>query len=421
MKVKTSLNKVLGKSSLLAKQSAVLFSANILSIALGLGVSIFNTRFLGPEAYGDFKFLLNLFALAVLIFTGGYFITGGRIVALDEFSERKKELTGSLFVITTVASAIISVVMFVYSFFQDELFGTEGLGLTIRIFSLFLFVYPFEKFIEKLLEGENRIYDLALTRIIPRLVYLGLIFIVSLQLNVELNVALAIHMLSLGMALLYVYQAVKPSFRKLKENLGIVQQMNKHHGLPMYLGTLVGQGSTYMGTIIISYLLDNTNVGYYTLAQTIAMPLVMIPQSLGTVSYKKFANENKISAKVTLLTVVSTFVVFVIFNLLIEYVVLFVYSEEYYPVISITRLISIALILQGFCFYINRFLSSQGLGKELRNADLIRGAINLIGFFVLIRWLGVNGACISLILSNFAVLMYLIAKYRGYIKKVKKV
>ena len=417
MKVKTSLNKVIGKNSQLVKQSAVLFSANILNIALGLGVSIFNTRFLGPEAYGDFKFLLNLFTLSVLIFTGGYFITGGRIVALDKFSEKKQELIGSLFFITIIASAIISVAMFIYSFFQDELFGTQNLGWTIRIFSLFLFVYPFETFIEKLLEGDNRISDLALTRIIPRFIYLGIIFIVSLETPVGLNAALIVHMLSLGMALAYVYYAVKPSFHNLKENVALVREMNKHHGMPMYLGTLIGQGSGYLGTMIISYFLDNTNVGYYMLAQTIATPLVMIPQSLGTVSYKKFANENKISGKVTLWTIASTLGVFLVFNLLVEYVVLFVYSEEYYPVIEITRLVAFALILQGFCFYINRFLSSQGLGKQLRDADLIRGVINIVSFFLLIRWLGIEGACYSLILSNIAVLIYLIIKYKQYIKK----
>ena len=145
----------------------------------------------------------------------------------------------------------------------------------------------------------------------------------------------------------------------------------------------------------------------------------MIPQSLGTVSYKKFANQNSIPFKVTLLTVISALVVFVLFNLLIKYVVLFVYSEEYYPVISITQLVSFSMIVQGFCFYINRFLSSHGLGKQLRTADFIRGAINTLGFVVLIDWIGIDGACYSLIASNAAVLIYLIVRYQNYVASFK--
>ena len=45
-----------------AKQVSALYGSMVFGILIGIGVSVVNTRLLGPQQYGDLKFLQNLYA-----------------------------------------------------------------------------------------------------------------------------------------------------------------------------------------------------------------------------------------------------------------------------------------------------------------------------------------------------------------------
>ena len=47
-----------------------------MSVLVGIVISVINTRYLGKEQYGDFKFLINFFSLAVTFLTFVFFYTG---------------------------------------------------------------------------------------------------------------------------------------------------------------------------------------------------------------------------------------------------------------------------------------------------------------------------------------------------------
>jgi O-antigen/teichoic acid export membrane protein len=104
------------------------------------------------------------------------------------------------------------------------------------------------------------------------------------------------------------------------------------------------------------------------------------------------------------------------FNVLIEYLITIIYSKEYINVVQYTRIISIAVIVQGFSLFINTFLNSKGVGKRLLKSAMLKGFINLSGFILLVKLLGVDGACYTLIISNTIVLVYLVFHYRRFIK-----
>ncbi len=63
------------------KQVGSVYLSIIISLIVGIGVSIVNKRLLGKEVYGDFKFLQNAFALTFV--TLGLFYSGGRLVAKE--------------------------------------------------------------------------------------------------------------------------------------------------------------------------------------------------------------------------------------------------------------------------------------------------------------------------------------------------
>ena len=57
------------------KQTLVLYLSLVVSLALGIAVSVINTRLLGADAFGEFKFLQTIWTLGVTCVTFGLFAT----------------------------------------------------------------------------------------------------------------------------------------------------------------------------------------------------------------------------------------------------------------------------------------------------------------------------------------------------------
>ena len=61
------------------RQVFLLFSVNIASIPIGIITSIILSRYLGPNGFGDYQFLNNIFSFCIPVFVFGFFksrITG---------------------------------------------------------------------------------------------------------------------------------------------------------------------------------------------------------------------------------------------------------------------------------------------------------------------------------------------------------
>lgn len=397
------------------QQFAALFSTNILSIGLGVLVSVINTRLLGPEAYGDFKYLYDLFNLVVLFVTFGYSFTASRIIALDQNKSIRKKLAGGIYTLTAIIALLYTAILILVSFFIDNIYS-GNVGYLIVFYAPLLFVFPFYELQPRLLEGENRIYDLSFYNIAHRVFYILFILLVFYFAEVTLEYALGLHLLSYLLMISFIFFRKIPDFSQIKSTISFLHRENKRHGFHVYLGSLVGKSSGLLGTISIGYFLDSESVGYYALAHTVAAPLLMVPRTLGSVYFKKFANSTKIPVKIFLVTLVISAITLFFFNLLIKQLISFVYSEEFLPVVMYAKLISIAVIIQGFSLFINSFLNSKGVGKRLLKSAMLKGLINITGFVILVRAIGVEGACYTLIISNCIILMYLIFHYKRYIR-----
>ncbi len=70
------------------RQIASLFSVNILGLPLGIVTNIIVTRYLGPELFGDYKFICSIFNFAALFATLGFFQAGNRAIILSRSKEQ---------------------------------------------------------------------------------------------------------------------------------------------------------------------------------------------------------------------------------------------------------------------------------------------------------------------------------------------
>ena len=387
----------------------------VLGIPIGIAVSVINTRLLGPQQYGDLKFLQNLFAFVVQFLTLGIFVSGSRLLAQRKNAEIKNQLIGNLLILAAVISVALVIFLFVFSFFEEQIFHNE-LGRVIRIFSPLLFVFPFQLCIENIMQGDNRIYELSVFRLSPRILY----FLSAISFNyfvpLSLTSALALQLVALAVTILIMTICFKAKFVNIKRNVSVIWRENKTYGFQVYIGVLAGVASAQLGGLSIGYFIDNTNVGFFSLALIIAMPLTMIPSALGTTFFKDFSNMNYIPQKVTAVTIALSTGALLFFLLIVKRLVLLLYSAEYISVVPLVYIVSIGCVFHGFGDFINRFLGAHGKGRELRNGAIAVGISNITGYMVLVYAFGVKGAAIT---RSIAGLIYFSMMYISY-KKMER-
>ena len=83
---------------------------------------------------------------------------------------------------------------------------------------------------------------------------------------------------------------------------------------------------------------------------------------------------------------------------------------------DLVYILAIANILRGFGFLINKFLGAKGEGKILRNIAMIVGVSYVVGFSVFIKYFGLIGAAITVLISYLIYTCLLYHNYKKYLK-----
>lgn len=399
------------------KKSITLYLTMIFSIAVGIIISVINTRYLGKESYGDFKFIINIFTFVITLLTFGFFYSGGRLVSLSNSKDNTRKLKATVFMIALFISILMILLMLIFSFFEQEIFG-NGLGRVIRIVLPLLFIYPFQLSLEQILQGDNRIYSLSLLRIGPKFIYLGVSYLIYYFFEFDLITAIIVHLSSFAFIILVILINQKPLLKQFKQYFKKIKQENKGYGFPVYMGALTGVASSYIAGISIGYYIDNTNVGFYSLAVTATMPLAMLPAAFGTSFFKEFVKIKSIPKHLTYLTILLNSLLLLLFLIFIDEIVIFLYTDEFKEVISLSYFLAVGSFCHGMGDYLNRFMSAKGKGIQLRNSNFLIGSINLIGFTFLVYMFGTQGAAITRLLSGIAYLLIMFYFYRMYQNKL---
>jgi O-antigen/teichoic acid export membrane protein len=397
------------------RQSTMLLVAMVLGMGINFIASIVTARALGPENFGDVKFIQTIWGLLAVLSTFGYFQSGSRILAVETEPKNIREINGTILFVSFLIGICLSIITAAMAYPIDSFFHTH-VSREMLILSPWVFVLSVQAALMLILQGVNRIYLLSVLNAIPVLLYLISIFILSsLKLISTLSVLLATQITFLVVIVVIVFW-VRPSFKSMKHWWDVIRKNNKTYGGPVYLGSLATIATSYINRLAISYWVDNTSIGFYSLASNLTEPLKLLPNSVATSSFRSFAQQKKISSKIILATVGFTVVALGAALIFFGQPLSWIYTKNFAPVSAMARALSIAAILVGFGDFFNRFLGAHGKGKELRNAAYLVGAVNVAGFFLLVpRW-GVWGLIVTAILAGFIYLIFIYGYYRKHVK-----
>ncbi len=386
-----------------ARQTVTLYASQILLMVLGVVINSLNARILGPKDYGILAFFGTVTGFSVLFFRFGLFSSIGLLLAHEKDKNKERELIGASILIGLLIGLSYSLFIFISSFFIDSIFRTN-INHILRVFSPILAILPFQMLIPQIGRGTNKIYYLAWFNIIPKSLYIiGLISLILLKFTqIKVSTLILMNLISTLVGVIVISYSFKPLFINLKENLRKIWQKNKEYGIHLYWGQIADQSTYKLDGIFISYFVNTTQLGFYSLANALTSPLAMLSQSLSTSLFKDFASKHQIPKRVIQLNFLWLFVGAAGLVLFGKFIVLLLFTDRFLPVVSLILPLALASFFQGMYQPYNMFLGAKGKGVWMRNMSLIMATTNLIGNIALIPTFGAYGAAVASVLSNLS-------------------
>lgn len=394
-------------------QVIMLYTSSLLGVLLGILSSIVNTRFLTPTDYGDVRYIQNLvnFIASFLLF--GYFLSGSRLMALSTDLSYTRRIKGMMVVILALAGlALLLSMPLCYLFHLDD----------PHLATLFLITMPvclvplLFNYIEQTAQGDNQIGRLSLTRLLPYLIYVPTAYLIYKYTGATSRKMLWLQWGIYSTVYLSIIISTRPKFTNLAPVWETLKTENHSYGIQLYIGSLVMVATNYLAGISLGFFnSDNSEVGFYTLALTVTSPLATLPAIVGTTYFKKFASQPCIPNKVLQFTALLTLGTCIVFLLIIQPVVTYLYTERYAIVGIYASVLSIAYCIHGYGDMLNRYLGSHGQGKAIRNASIANGIFKIIGFTLLVALFNTKGAIATVIVCDIIYFGSLIWYYRKFV------
>jgi O-antigen/teichoic acid export membrane protein len=379
--------------------TATLFSSQVLVLIIGLGIKAIQVRALTTYEYGMLALFGTITSFIVLFFHYASFSSLKVLLANNEDKKKEKEYFGLGIIIACILGVLFSFSLFGISFFVDDFLDVE-VGEILRLLSPFCFILPFQFFISEITIGANKLKRLASFHLFSRILFIVSLFALFRGdlLNVELIIIL--NLLSWLVSTIVVLFGLTPSFSNLKENLNTIKEKNKSFGISYYYGAIVNQSTFKLDELFITYFVNITQLGFYTLASIICSPMTFLSRAFVNSIFKKLALKDRIPIRVFVYNTLWLGFCILFLYLCSDFIVSTLFGEEYMQVSVYILPLSIAFLFQGMYAPFS-FLTVKSKGRELRNVAYAEAFVNVFGNILLVPTIGVLGAIYASILARF--------------------
>lgn len=392
-----------------------LFASQMLVLLFGLSIKSIQTEILSPSEYGKLALFGTITSILILFFQHASFSSLKVILVNNQNKEKERELFGIGFCIALGLGIIFSLVLFGFGLVADKLLPVS-IGKVLQVVSPFCFILPFQFFISEIAIGANRLKSLALFSMISRGVFLLSLLLYWTIDSIGILQIILMNLFSWGFATAIIVFNLKPSFAHLRNNFNLVKEKNKSFGYAYYFGSIVNQSTYRLDEVFITYFVNITQLGYYTLASIICSPMTFLSRSFVNSIFKKLAIKDRIPFRVFVYNTIWLLICVVFLYFSSEKIVAVIFGDSYSQVAEYTLLLSVAFLFQGMYAPFS-ILTARSKGKELRNVAYAEAIVNVFGNVILVPYFLVEGAIYASILSR---LTHFIGLWFYYNKMIKE-
>lgn len=396
---------------------------SLIRIALGLIVSIYLTRFLGPQDYGILSYCLSLTGILSPFATLGIDAILLRNVIEDKTKE--KILLQTARVLKLISSLSLSVITVLYLY----LTGADSTVLFIIAVLMLGVTFNSLNVYKEYIISVNKMRFIAYASIISLLIsnFFRISFIFVGAKLIWFAVAVVSAQVIKVLTLRIYYK--KNSEIQEKYFSWIVAKKLLNDSWPLIFTSFTGIIFVYGDQIIIEYFYDFEKVGIYASAARLILFIVVIPSIISNMIYPKVIELYKINRKEVFIKKMTrlyfyhfifAFLIISIFLLFGRTIILTLYGDVFIDSAIILKFYSLILVFSFFNPLNNKLLMIENLQKLMLIRNLIGLVINLLLNFLLIPIFGLKGAAIATIISQLGIMItyYFNAKTR-YILEIQ--
>ena len=400
------------------------FFTQILGLVSGFVVSIITARILGPEGRGDFALLLNTsnFLSLLLGFSFGTSII--HVISTNKMQYRS--IVNTFTVLVVILIIVCSLFLIVFPFQKFHYFlpshGQQNTRfysiILISLFVISLFGTLFNSILsgKKLFWEQQKVY-IAFT-LLSMAAYLFLFFFKS-ELNVDLNFFFIFYscitlILTLGGYFMYLRYA-RPiqtysflNWTELKYVLGfssLAYFCNFFHFLALR-----------MDFWLIEYFNGSRDLGLYSLPVNLAQMIWLLPQAIATIllaysgsqKHEKGVQNTNTLARIGMALVIFASI-FLFFT--VDFFIPFLFGQEYLQSVYIFKLLLIGIIPFSITTILSSYFGGTGQMKVNLFCSIIGFLVCLIFDLILIPRYGNIGAALATSVAYFSSTAFIIFVY----------
>jgi PST family polysaccharide transporter len=390
------------KKNIYVKNALVLFSDNVIKIVVGFVLSVFIARSFGPGKFGQINYVMAVIGILQIFVLFGFDEIALKDIGLALYPE--SVVLGTIIKLRLILASIVYVVglaLFYFLFDKSLVFIYILLGLQLFMYSLYILKQWYQiKSLNKYAVIASQISFLFLS--IAKIIFLILandVIWYSLILvggtYIEINVLLSFykkkskHSSFGSFDITYAKHLFKASFPLLFQNLAIILFMK-------------------IDQIMIGKMLSPYQLGIYSVSVIISESIYFVPMAIANALYPKIAQARRdngdyesIIVKTGSLNVLVCLLFALACTLLAPFLITAVYGKNYSPAGQVIQIyawagIPVAIGVSQACFMI-----FNNLQKYSFVATGSAAILNIIGNFICIPILGINGAAIVTLVSQF--------------------
>jgi O-antigen/teichoic acid export membrane protein len=351
------------EKSIIGEVSGV-FTSNIVTVVIGFASAVILSRVLGPELKGIYASLLVVPGMIA-----SFAALGTRQSSIYHIGKKiftNSQVIAALFYLFLVGSVVGILLFLAYSWFNsNDDFTTMMIVLAMLYLPVKLLItYSGSIFLANLQFRKSN-----MLKWLTALLTLAGIFVLVFVLRMSVTGALiALISASVIVLIIAIVNIVRQHEIKLRFDSQVIAKLFQM-GIAYALALFIIQLNFRVDILILQFLSDNKEIGYYSVGVSIAEKLMQIPFAIGVVVISRSANSINLSlltkevSRMMRLGFLLVLIASVVLYVIVPYVVPLVYGHAFSR-----SAVVVQQILPGIIFFvIARVLSSSlaGMGKPL--------------------------------------------------------
>lgn len=376
----------------------------LLDILFPLIISPYITRVLGADRVGRVNLANSISAWFVLIAAIGIPTYGIREVAkVKGEKDRLQKLFSELVIIRGILT-LVGVIIFVVSIFCITKLNKEMILYLAMVLNLLLYIFSVDWFFQ----GIEKYQYLTIRNMFFKIITLTFTILLVRKTNDYILYAY-IQVISLGIFNIINFVTANKYSKLTFKELNLRSHFNKLK--VFFAAALITSIYTIFDSIVVGFMLDSVSLAFYSrsrqvitmgLTLTLSLSTVLIP----TVSYlyssdiKEFIKIITKSLKYILMISIPLAVGIAILS---EEIMYFFGGEEFIKGSPIMLGMALIVVFDSvYTWAANQILIPTGNEKKSVLIQLVMAGVNLTMNFLLIKYMGIIGAVLSLLLTEIA-------------------